>query len=352
MGGGSWSDATYSSNVAAAQAAGRSTFDHTAKIQSGKTAAAAHDLLDPLTKAGPTSPFAGQVMREVVISDEHPNPTPIAVILDVTGSNYTAAQAVHAKLPQLFGLLQRKGYAEDPQILIGATGDAYSDGVPLQIGQFESDNRIDAMVEAMYLEGDGGGQRHETYELAAYYLAYHTHLETVEKQGRKGYAIFIGDEMPYDVLRRNFTDARYNRGGARHSLESLTGDKLEADPTTKEIFEKLQEQYEVFFLFQAKGQYRKEEILPAWRELLGERALVLEDPNAVCEFIAGLLAMLEGGYDLDEIEADLKAIGADATSIRAAGKALATVGGGSGGTVATTDGSLPTDDGSSGTSRI
>lgn len=340
MGGGSWSDTTYTNNVRAAAAAGRSTFDYTDQIRSGSTSAKAHELLDPLTKAGPTSPFAGKVMREVTISDEHPNPTAVAVILDVTGSNIGAAHVVHSKLPQLFGLLQRKGYAEDPQILIGAVGDAYSDQVPLQVGQFESDNRIDAMVEAMYLEGNGGGQVHETYELGAYFLARHTYLEPWHKQGRKGYAIFIGDEMPYDTLRRKF-DGQYNY--SNHTLESLVGDTLEADLSTKQIFEELQEQYEVFFLFQAQGSYPAAKILPAWRELLGERALVLDDPSAVCEFIAGLLGMLEGGYDLDEIEDDLKAIGADATAIRAAGKALATVGGGSGGAVATTDGSLPDD---------
>ncbi|MGV9001632.1 MAG: hypothetical protein ACOH18_01610 [Candidatus Saccharimonadaceae bacterium] len=351
MGGGSWTDTTYTANARAAAAAGRSTFDYDTKIKSGAVAAAANSLLDPLVKAGITSPFAGQVMREVTISDEHPNPTAIAIMLDVTGSNIHAARQVHAKLPQLFGLLQRKGYAEDPQILIGAIGDAYSDNVPLQVGQFESDNRIDAMVEAMYLEGNGGGQNHETYELGAYFLARHTYLEPWHKQGRKGYAIFIGDELPYDTLRRQFNDGY---GGYRsHTLESLTGDTLESDIPTKQIFEELKEQYEVFFLFQKQGSYSESQILPAWRELLGERALVLEDPSAVCEFIAGLLGMLEGGFDLDEIEDDLKAIGANPSAIRAAGKALATVGGGGGGIVAKTDGSLPTDDATSGgTSRL
>ncbi len=349
MGGGAWTDTTYRANAAAAAAAGRSTFDHDSKIKSGKIAAKANDLLDPLTKAGPTSPFAGKVMREVTISDEHPNPTAVAVMLDVTGSNFEAARVVHKKLPQLFGLLQRKGYAEDPQILIGAIGDATSDKVPLQVGQFESDNRIDAMVEAMYLEGNGGGQVHETYELGAYFLARHTYLEPWHKQGRKGYAFFIGDEMPYDAVRRNYG---YGYGHA-HTLQSLTGDTLEEDVPTEVIFEELKEQYEVFFLFQKQGAYREEQILPAWKKLLGERALVLEDPAAVCEFIAGVLGMLEGGYDLDEIEDDLKAIGADASAIRAAGKALATVGGGGGGgIVASTDGTLPTNGTTGGTSRI
>lgn len=336
MGGGTWNNTTYTSNVNAARASGRSTFDYSNRIRSGATAAQAHQLLSPLTKAGPTSPFAGKVMREVAISDEHPRPTPIAIMLDVTGSNYTAAQAVHAKLPKLFGLLQRKGYVEDPQVLIGAVGDANSDEVPLQVGQFESDNRIDAMLEAMYLEGNGGGQAHETYELAAYFLARHTYLEPWHKQGRKGYAIFIGDELPYDAVKRKY-GGMYGRRD--HTLESLTGDALEADVSTEQVFKELQEQYEVFFLFQEQGSYTASQVLPAWRKLIGENALSLQDPNTVCEFIAGLLAMRESGLDLDEVQSDMAEVGIDARAIEAVGKTLALVGG-AGGAVARTDGSL------------
>ena len=347
MGWGRWSDVTYDANVAAKKATGRSTFDYDHDIKTGKVAAGANPLLDPKAVAGPASPFAGTVMREVVISAEHPNPTPIAIMLDVTGSNINAARVVHSKLPQLFGLLQRKGYVEDPQILIGAIGDAYSDAVPLQVGQFESDNRIDAMVEAMYLEGNGGGQVHETYELGAYFLARHTYLEPFHKQGRKGYAIFIGDEKPYDMVRRVFK----GRYGVDHTLESLIGDKLEADVSTERIFTELKEQYEVFFLFQKQGAYQPSEILPIWKKLLGERALVLDDPAAVCEFIAGLLGMMEGGLALDEVEDDLRAIGADASAIRAAGKALATVTTARGG-LAKTDGALPDAGVIGGTTRL
>jgi len=350
MGGGIWNVGSYHARAAANAAAGRSTFGYNDDIHAGQTTAQVHDLLDPSAVAGPTSQFAGQVMREVVISDEHPNPTALAVVLDVTGSNIDAARIVHSKLPQLLGLLQRKGYVEDPQINFCAIGDATCDRVPLQIGQFESDNRIDEQLAALYLEGNGGGQHRETYELAAYFLARHTYLEPYEQYGKKGYVFFIGDEMPYNMLPCGvFTDS-YSRSG--HSIESLIGDKLQADIPTAQIFAELQEKYEVFFLFQAQGSYQADQILPAWRELLGERALVLDDPSAVCEFIAGVLGMLEGGLSLDEAVDDLKAIGADPKAVKVAGKALARVNGG--GTVAKTSGNLPDlpDGGATGTTRL
>ena len=338
MGSGSWDSYTRIQHTSAKAARGQSTFHYSDQIRAGKTAAKANDLLDPTKVAGPTSPFAGQVMREVAISDEHPSPTPIAIMLDVTASNGAASRAVHAKLPELFGLLQRKGYVQDPQILIGAIGDAHTDKVPLQVGQFESDNRIDEMVEAMYLEGGGGGQVMETYELGAYFLAKHTYLEPYHKQGRRGYAIFIGDEKPYEVVRRDYN----GRGGyAGHTLKSLIGDEIEADILTEKVFELLSEQYETFFLFQQQGSYRADEILPPWRELLGENAVVLENPENVCEFIAGLLAMREAGLDLDQVSKDLVEQGFDASAVQSVSKTLAVVGGrgsGGGGTIARQEG--------------
>lgn len=342
MGYGGWDSVKYTSAKATRSAAGKSDFDYSDRIRSGAAKTAVHELLDPSRKAGDASPFAGKVMREVCITDEHPNPTAIAIVLDVTGSNYTQAVQVHAKLPQLFGVLQRTAGIEDPQVLIGATGDAYSDHVPLQMGQFESDNRIDAQVEAMYLEGNGGGRRHETYELAAYFLARHTHLEPWHKQGHKGYVFFIGDEMPYDTLRSEFDDGYLNKG---HTVYSLIGDKLQADIPTAEVFEELKEQYEVFFLFQEQGAYRESDIMPPWRALLGENAVVLENPDNVCEFIAGLLAMREGGLDLDDVAGALTDAGFDKAAIASVSKTLAVVGAGSGGPVAKTDGSLSIDSG-------
>lgn len=340
MGGGSWSSFDYDNKVRATAAAGKDTFDYSHRIQTGQAAAKTHDLLDPKTVAGDQSPFAGKVMREVAISDEHPNPTPIAVVLDVTASNSYAARAVHSKLPLLFGLLQRKGYVEDPQVNIIAIGDANCDRVPLQVGQFESDIRIADQVAAVYLENGGGGQHHETYELAAYYLARHTHLESFHRQGRRGYVIFIGDEMPYDIVRRS-------------QVESLIGDVLEADIPTKEVFEELQTQYEPFFLFQAQGSHIEDQILPTWKELLGENAQVLDDPNLVCEFIAGLLAMREGGLDLDDVAADLADSGFDANAIQSASKTLAKVGGeGSGAIAKTESGALDIADDQDGADRL
>lgn len=339
MGGGAYSNTTYAENAARAAAAGRSTFDYSDRVRSGRTAAKVHDLLDPHKLNA-----AGLNVREAMDSDEHPNATPIAVIFDVTGSMGSIPQVLYNKLPQLHGLLQRKGYVEDPQLLFGAVGDAYSDRLPLQIGQFESDNRMDETISNIVLEGGGGGGNHESYELAAYYLARHAKLAANDR-GRKGYLFLIGDERVY---------ARIDR----RQVEQLIGDKLEENLSTAEVFEELKAKFEVFFLFAAQASYQAEGVLYKgtgsygygdnnvcyWRDLLGQNALILEDANAVCETIALTLGLMEGTVSLDEGLDDLQEVGADLKAIKAAGRALATVGG-TRGQVATVDGTLDIGDG-------
>lgn len=280
---------------------------------------------------------AGQITREALDSDEHPNSLPIAVIFDVTASNARAARIIHGKLPQLDGVIRRQGWVEDPQILFGAVGDAFSDKVPLQISQYESDNTMDRHLSNILLENGGGAQQHETYELAAYFLARHTYLDSFEKRGKKGYVFFTGDEMPYDAVKNQYG------GFQNHTLDNLIGDSLEADLDTGQIFAELQEKNEVFFLFTgAQGSYVPEEILPAWRPLIGERALILDDANQICETIALAIGVNEGVVDLSQGMEILSEVSTDLSAVRAAGEALANVTPtGNNGSVATTTGSLP-----------
>lgn len=349
MGSGTWSSVSYSAAANTRAASGIDDMYYDADYRTGKVTGVS-PVLDPKVKAGGASPFAGTVMREVAISTEHPNPTPIVIALDVTGSNIRGARVVHSKLPQLLGVLQRIGGIEDPQIMIMAIGDATCDAIPLQVGQFESDNKIDEMIENMILEGGGGGQSTESYEIGAYFLGYHTHLETVETQGRKGYVFFIADEMNYPEV-NNECNGSY-RG---HTLDSIMGDVLEKPIPTKDVYAKLHEQYNVFHLHPASSSYRAADHQPHWRKLLEnpEYSVVLEDDSTVCEFIAGLLAMAEAGMDLDEMAEALEDSGFDKDAIASASAALAKVGAGSGGgpVATTTKGSLGIDS-TGGTDRL
>jgi hypothetical protein len=342
MGGGAWSTNTYTARTSALRAAGyQDNFAHDADIRSGKTVAKVHESLDPAWLAGDASPNAGTPVREAFDGPDHPNSTPIAVAFDETGSMGQLPKLLQEKLPNLHGLLQRKGYVEDPQLLFAAVGDAefMRERAPYQIGQFESDNRGDEQLENFYLEGNGGGQMSESYAGIAYFLAYHTDLDSVKKRGKKGYLFFIGDEM----LKDRVTEAEIRRYMGDKVADVFKQRFPEADHVpTEQIFRDLQEKFEVWYLFCQQGSYTADLILPAdagkhrfravggdvgnlgWQAVLpASRTLVLEEAAAVCETIGLIIGTEEGTVDLDEGMDDLRDVGADEDSVLAAGKALA-----------------------------
>jgi hypothetical protein len=296
MGYGAWTGSTYDARQQAARAAGyTSAFTHDEDIRAGRKAAGIDPLNDPRRKAGPKSKYAGRVVREVCISEEHPDPTAIAVVFDVTGSMGELPRIVQKKLPLLQGRLTDQGYADDPQILFGATGDARSDDFPLQMGQFESDNRGDEQLEALYLEGNGGGQGSETYELAALYLAAASVLEPFEQFGKKGYLFTVGDERPAGVVQKEY------HGYRQHTWKSLTGLPLETDVDAATVVALVTEKFEWFhFVVDSTkfgGMYGTDHALGAWQGLLGDRAQVLGEPEALPEAIAAIVGVMEGKID-------------------------------------------------------
>lgn len=336
MGYGAYNTNTHQARSAAKKAAGQDIFTYSASTyKTPRSSWKSHDSLDPKLVAGAKSAHAGQVMRECIISDDHPDPTPIAVLFDVTGSMGSIPRTLQTKMAGLHGLLVRKGYASDPQILFGAIGDANTDQVPLQVGQFESDNAMDENLENIFLEGNGGGQGKESYALGAYFLAKHTYLDPFEKNGKKGYAFLIGDE-------------RYYRNVPRSHIQTIIGDTVEADIDTEAIFRELEKRYHVYFIAVESsydfsynlGKIDDTIANGTWRGLLGERAIPLEDPNAVCETIATTVGLLEGAVTLDDALDDLADVGADPKAIAATGRALAPIGAGAG-VVAAASGSLP-----------
>jgi hypothetical protein len=319
MGSGRWSTNTYAAAAAYRAATGVDAFDYDSHTRTARPRDewTAHPTLDPLRVS----------VREARDADEHPTSLPIAVLFDVTGSMGTVPRRLQQKLPQLFGLLQRKRYVDHPQILFGPIGDATCDQVPLQIGQFESDNRMDEHLGNILLEGGGGGQKTESYELAAYFMARHTALDSLEKRGKRGYLFIIGDEMNYPRVYaqgRNAPPTGWSSGPGRGVAE-IIGDRLPEDIPTPAIYAELKRRYDVFFILPAAASYGGDrEVLDHWRGLLGQNVIELDNLDAVCETIALIIGMGEDAIDLADGLADLDDIGSDAGTT--VGRALATIG--------------------------
>jgi len=302
MGGTSWSARDYEDRRSVLRSKGMSDFAYHDDVASGKVAAKVHDKMNP----------HGVKMRESRDSDAHPESLGIAVLFDVTGSMGGVPRILQQKLPKLMGLVMQKAGIEHPAIMVGAIGDVTCDRAALQVGQFESGIEIDEDLGKLWLEGGGGGQIMESYELGAYFMSRHTALDCFEKRGKKGYLFIIGDEKARDV--------------SVAAVQKVFGETLEADIPLEKMFQEVQEKYHTFYINPKMTSYYGQSWLKEhWTRLVGEHFLQLEEPEAVCELIASTIAMMEGALDEDGVAAALKDAGTSDHAITAVTRAMSTV---------------------------
>jgi hypothetical protein len=284
MGSGAWSANDFFARTSAKAAAGTDTFDYSVRArQSGDMRV--HQTLDP----------HGLRLRESRDSAEHPDSNSIIISLDVTGSMDRVVRQIHRDLPHLHELLLGHKYVPHPQIMFAAVGDATCDRAPLQVGQFESDNRMDQNLENMIIEGGGGGQKIESYELAMYVAARHTAIDCFEKRGRKGYLFIIGDETAYPAVRKQIVD-------------SLIGGGLQADLPLDELIAEVRQRYHVFFIIPGGASHgRDADVLAFWHRHLGPQSvIVLDKPEETSSCIATTIGLTEGTIHLDEARAHIE----------------------------------------------
>jgi hypothetical protein len=280
MGHSDWSDTAYRSRQNHRKATNSTAFTYDRHVRtSGEIKV--HPQMNPFG-----------VTRESRDSAAHPESLAISVIFDVTGSMGRVPRVMQTKLGALMRVLIQRGYVAHPQIMFGAVGDATCDRVPLQIGQFESGLEMDEDLGKIYIEGGGGGQVHESYELAMYFMARHTSIDCYEKRSRKGYLFTIGDEKPYANVRRRI-------------VQDLLGDGPKRDLPLKQVLSELHEKYEYFHIVPTNTSHGSNPAIQAhWRDLLGERVIMLDDEAAVCETIALMIGLCEGTVDDLSLGAD------------------------------------------------
>src|ERR1035437_3252154 len=133
------------------------------------------------------NPFEVKV-RESRDSDINPESTAIIVGIDVTGSMGMIAEALAREgLGVLFTEILTRKPVSDPHVMFMAIGDASCDSAPLQTSQFEASDVIIGQLTDIFLEGHGGGNDWESYNLPWYFAANHTSIDCFEKRGKKGF---------------------------------------------------------------------------------------------------------------------------------------------------------------------
>jgi|GEM_PF-817894 len=209
------------------------------------------------------------------------NETPIVIAMDVTRSRGDDTKLIYERLPMFIGQIELKGYVESPGISFTAIGDATAgDQAPIQVTQFEADNRLDDHLGRVWIEEGGGGTGQESYELAAYFYARRVSMTSLDK-GKKGFFFFLGDEGFYPEInpaqiQRLFGETVLTPEGTPTSLEALherrpkasldqlrqiLAHKLTGPIASKTVFEELQRRFHTFLIFPKKTmEERKKDI--------------------------------------------------------------------------------------------
>ena len=211
---------------------------------------------------------------------EKPQVTPIIIALDVTGSMGKIPEAlIKGGLGTLMAQILARESIPNPHIMFMAVGDVNCDQSPLQVTQFEADIRIAAQLKDLFLEGGGGGNGSESYPLAWHFAATKTELDCLKNRKEKGILFTIGDDnAPQKISGKHITQ--------------FTGQLHAQDSSTVNILQYTQSMYDVFHLGIKESEIFTQAVENGWKNLLGERAIVVHDYTKVAEVIVSTIDML------------------------------------------------------------
>ena len=291
MGASRWSEADYTSY---ARSTGRATMSKAELFKERKL----DEKLDPRNVKVGKGPRKGMQLRESMISEPNPDPTPIILALDVTGSmGEVAARIARDELPRLMTEIHSTGVVSDPHVMFMGFDDVHvspnyeqrhqGDGA-LQVSYFEPDLRIVEQLNKMWLVHNGGGNGSESYDLPWYFAGKYTYLENFEKTGKPGFLFSFGDEpAPYETM-------------TPRELESVFGPGEYESITPAQSLKLAQEKFQVFHICIEGPSSRS--MREGWTKLLGNNVLWVQrgDVKHLTDIVLATMA-IASGKDMNEV---------------------------------------------------
>ena len=255
------------------------------------------------------SPLADQAFTKSDISDLDKRLLPInrtlecstqnalVIELDVTGSMGDNAKMLYDKFPMLWGQLEQQNYLEDFSISIVANGDCTCDGAPIQVCDFAAGKKLDTWIKRLFLEGGGGGQGTETYEMPAYFYAHKVRFTHPKADQQKPFYISIGDEAPNASIPRDALETHFGNKG-----------KAEGDLSSADVFKQVREKYHYKHIHIPYGgdATTDTEVKRQWKKYIGSDLISVAEPKAVVDVLIGVVALTTGKRTLPEYLQDMR----------------------------------------------
>jgi len=285
MGNARWDSASYDSYAA-------STNYRALKREEVFTQRTVEEKLDPRNVKVGKGDRKGLQLRESIISESNPDPTPIILGLDVTGSMRDVVhQIATVELPKLMTEIHSQSVVSDPHVMFMGIDDVHAirgGHGALQVSYFEPDLKIVEQLRKLWLVGNGGGNDSESYDLAWYFAGRYTYLENFEKTGKPGFLFTIGDEpFPVDL-------------NEAYQLEQIFGPGEYEDTTPLACLKSARQKFQVFHVSVEKGGYN----LSGWDKHLGNNHLRIpaRDLKHLTDVVLATMRIANGADINDVIE--------------------------------------------------
>ncbi len=217
---------------------------------------------------------------------------PIIFALDITGSMGDWVQIVYNKMPMFYGQIMMQKYLADPAISFCAVDDIECDSsyMPLQVTEFGQGIAIDQLLCKMNINGWGGGNGHESYDLAAYFYANHVDLMNCEIP----FFFLTGDEAYWEKEKSEDIKRVFGHGTKTAEIDS------------RENWKKLMTMYNVFMVKKSYDDYAESQ----WNQTLGEeRVFRISTAKACVDVMLGAIALTSGAKDMNGYIEDMKVRG-------------------------------------------
>lgn len=235
-------------------------------------------------------------VRESRDSEQNPMSTPIILALDVTGSMGKYAEIIAKDaLPVLMQGIYEQTPVTDPHVMFMGVGDVKSDRAPLQVSQFEAGAEVlVSSLRELWLEGHGGGNNTESYDLPWYFAATSTSCDSFEKRGTRGFLFTFGDELPPPMSL------------SLNEINKVFGNKdMPIFESTEELLEAVQKKFQVFHVIIEQGGFcergaRLQEVRAKWTKLLGANVLFLRKHESLAELVLSTMRIASGA-DMESV---------------------------------------------------
>lgn len=235
-------------------------------------------------------------IRESRNSVDNPVTTPIIIGLDVTGSmGHIAVDLLKAGVGRTIQSINSSPNIHGPQILFAAVGDSKCDSYPLQVTQFESDNRMVDQLQMIWNHKGGGGNGGESYFLPWVFADKKVQADAIN-EGRKGYIFTVGDEP----VHKFFSEVE--------QVHVFGSSLYEKDVTADEIYESVSKNWFVFHLCVGDRYEWQDKTVTESFKFMDDHFVILKDSSMLPEIIGAIIHLNEGTRTLEElmVEADPK----------------------------------------------